>query len=61
MNGFQAWCEWRRSDYPQLSVPAAAVINSIPVKILYALSETQNNSANLSQITFSPDNMTTKV
>lgn len=61
MNGFQAWCEWRRLDYPQLSVPAAAVINSIPVKMPYALSETQNNSANLSQITSSPDNMTTKV
>ena len=45
MNGFQAWNEWRRLDFPQQVVPAAAVINTIPVKLPYALSETQSNSA----------------
>lgn len=60
MNGYQAWCEWRRLDYPQLAVPAAAELSSIPVKMPYPLSETQNSSRNLGLITSTPANMTTK-
>ncbi len=61
MDGYQAWCEWRRLDYPQLAVPATALITSIPVRLPYPLSETQNNSSNLGQITSTPAEMITKV
>ena len=61
MNGFQAWNEWRRLDFPQLAVPTAALINTIPVKLPYALSETQSNSANLDMVTTTPADMTKKV
>ena len=61
MNGFQAWNEWRRLDYPQLSAPAAAVMNTIPVRMPYPLSETQSNSSQLEKVTSNPADMTTKV
>lgn len=61
MNGFQAWNEWRRLDFPVLSVPSEAVISTIPVKLPYPLSETQNNSENLNKITTTPGDLTTKV
>ncbi|MDO6674855.1 SusD/RagB family nutrient-binding outer membrane lipoprotein [Tenacibaculum sp. 1_MG-2023] len=61
MNGLEAWSEWRRLDFPQLTVPTAAVINSIPVKLPYPLSETQNNSNQLSKVTSTPGNLTNKV
>ena len=61
MNGFQAWNEWRRLDYPQLSAPAAAVINTIPVRMPYPLSETQSNSSQLDKVTTTPADMQTKV
>ncbi len=61
MNGFEAWNEWRRLDYPQLTAPADGVINSIPVKMPYTLGETQTNSANLNAVSSTPANMTTKV
>jgi hypothetical protein len=61
MNGFQAWNEWRRLDYPQLSAPAAAEINTIPVRMPYPLSETQSNSSQLDKVTSTPADMQTKV
>ena len=61
MNGFQAWNEWRRLDYPLLSVPTEAVINTIPVRMPYPLSETQSNSAQLGLVTSTPGDLTTKV
>ncbi|WP_299055428.1 SusD/RagB family nutrient-binding outer membrane lipoprotein [uncultured Polaribacter sp.] len=61
MNGFQAWNEWRRLDYPQLSAPAAAVINSIPVRMPYPLSETTSNASQLDLVTTNPNDMQTKV
>lgn len=61
MDGFQAWNEWRRLDYPQLAVPAAAVINSIPVRMPYPLSETQTNSAQLNAVSTNPGDLTAKV
>ena len=45
----------------QLAVPAAAELSSIPVKMPYPLSETQNNSRNLGLVTSTPANMITKV
>ncbi|MEN8704065.1 MAG: SusD/RagB family nutrient-binding outer membrane lipoprotein [Polaribacter sp.] len=61
MNGFEAWNEWRRLDYPQLSAPAEAVINTIPVRFPYPLSETQTNSAKLDAVTSNPGELTSKV
>jgi len=61
MNGFQAWNEWRRLDYPSLSAPAAAVINTIPVRMPYPLSETQSNSSQLEKVTSKPADLQTKV
>ena len=61
MNGFQAWNEWRRLDFPQLSAPAAAQMNTIPVRMPYPLSETQSNSSQLEKVTSNPGDMTTKV
>lgn len=61
MNGFQAWNEWRRLDYPTLTAPAAAVINTIPVRMPYPLSETQNNLAQLDLVTSNPGDLTTKM
>ena len=42
-NGLEAWSEWRRLDYPQLDVPAAAVRDYIPVRALYTSDELGNN------------------
>lgn len=61
MNGPEAWSEWRRLDFPVLTVPAAAEISTIPVKLSYPLSETQSNSAQLSQVSSDPGSITTKV
>lgn len=61
MNGFEAWNEWRRLDYPQLSVPAAAQLSTIPVRMPYPLSETQSNSTELNTVTNNPGDMTAKV
>ena len=61
MNGFEGWNEWRRLDYPLLTVPAAAQLTSIPVRMPYPLSETQSNSKQLDLITSTPGDMTTKV
>jgi hypothetical protein len=61
MNGFQAWNEWRRLDYPILTVPVAAQLTSIPVRMPYPLSETQSNAEQLGLVTSTPANMTSKV
>ncbi|WP_075342593.1 SusD/RagB family nutrient-binding outer membrane lipoprotein [Tenacibaculum agarivorans] len=61
MNGFEAWNEWRRLDFPQLSAPAAADISTIPVRMPYPLSETQTNSSQLSKVTSTPGSLTEKV
>ena len=50
MNGYEAWAEWRRLDYPQLVVPSAAVETSIPTKLPYPRSEVSNNSASLGKV-----------
>ncbi|SFW41470.1 SusD/RagB family nutrient-binding outer membrane lipoprotein [Cellulophaga fucicola] len=61
VKGFEAWNEWRRLDYPQLSAPAAAFINTIPVRMPYPLSETTSNSASLNAVSSNPADMTEKV
>lgn len=61
MNGFEAWNEWRRLDEPVLTPAPAGVINTIPVRLPYPLSETQSNSENLNAVTSNPADLETKV
>ncbi|MHA6250172.1 SusD/RagB family nutrient-binding outer membrane lipoprotein [Pontibacter sp. CAU 1760] len=44
--GYDAWVEWRRLDYPQLAVPADAILNYIPVRYPYPVVEQNLNTAN---------------
>ena len=61
MNGYEAWAEWRRLDYPQLVVPSAAVETSIPTKLPYPRSEVSNNSASLGKVSTTPGSIVKKV
>lgn len=61
MNGYEAWAEWRRLDYPLLAVPSAALTASIPTKLPYPNSEVSNNSTELGKVTSSPEAITTKL
>lgn len=61
MNGVQGWAEHRRLDYPVLTVPAAAVIQTIPKRLPYPISEDTNNGSALRAITTDINDMTTKV
>jgi len=58
MNGPQAWAEWRRLDHPVLTVPAAAVLNEIPVRLPYPIDEQTGNSSFTST---TPDDLSTKM
>lgn len=61
MNGPQAWAEWRRLDFPQLQVPAAAVIPAIPVRLPYPISEETRNNSSLSAVTSDINDLMTRV
>lgn len=61
MNGPQAWAEWRRLGEPQLAVPAAADIPSIPVRLPYPISEQTRNESALNAVTTDPGNLTTRL
>lgn len=61
MNGPQAWAEWRRLDYPQLTVPEAAVISVIPVRLPYPISEDTRNGTALSAATSDINDLTQKL
>ncbi|CAL2085618.1 SusD/RagB family nutrient-binding outer membrane lipoprotein [Tenacibaculum sp. 190524A02b] len=61
MNGFEAWNEWRRLDFPVLTPAPAGIISTIPVKLPYPLSETTGNATNLGQVTSNPADLTAKV
>ena len=61
MNGPQAWAEWRRLDYPQLEVPAAATNPVIPVRLPYPISEQTRNATNLGKVTSNPNDLSTKL
>jgi hypothetical protein len=49
--GYDAWTTWRRLDYPQLQVPANAVLPSIPVRFPYPVQEQNLNTASYNQAT----------
>lgn len=59
-NGIEAWSTWRRLDYPDLQVPAAASLDVIPLRGLYPTTEQSTNSANLEAVPYT-DNMETKL
>ena len=44
--GLEAWTEYRRLDYPQLSAPAGAYVGTVPVRLIYPISEQTLNRAN---------------
>jgi hypothetical protein len=44
--GEEAWAEWRRLDYPILSVPDAMTAADIPVRMPYPYNENKNNKTN---------------
>lgn len=61
--GFEAWTEYRRLDYPLLFAPAGAYINSVPVRSTYPIDEQTLNGENYSQASqaIGGDLMTTKL
>lgn len=61
--GYEAWTEYRRLDYPELQAPAAAFINIVPVRLLYPTSEQTLNGANwqAASTAIGGDLMTTKL
>ncbi|MEQ8702302.1 MAG: SusD/RagB family nutrient-binding outer membrane lipoprotein [Phaeodactylibacter sp.] len=61
MNGPQAWAEWRRLDYPQLEVPAAATNDVIPVRLPYPISEQTRNNSSLQAVTSTPNDLSSKL
>lgn len=61
MNGPQAWAEWRRLDFPVLSVPTAATNSSIPVRLPYPIDEQTRNSSSLQAVTSTPNDLNTRM
>ena len=61
MNGPQAWAEWRRLDYPELEVPAAATNPAVPVRLPYPISEQTRNGTSLGNVTDNPDDLNKKM
>jgi hypothetical protein len=64
--GVEAWSEWRRLDYPRLSVvasPSGATAGKIPVRFLYPANEQSTNAASRSAAIDrqGPDLLTTKL
>lgn len=44
--GLEAWTEYRRLDYPQLSAPAQSYVPTVPVRLIYPISEQTLNKPN---------------
>ncbi len=44
--GLEAWTEYRRLDYPQLSAPPQAYVPTVPVRLIYPISEQTLNKPN---------------
>jgi hypothetical protein len=61
MNGTQAWAEHRRLDEPQLSPAPDGLIQSIPVKLPYPVTEQSRNGSSLQAVTTTPDDLTAKM
>ncbi|HEX2967629.1 MAG TPA: SusD/RagB family nutrient-binding outer membrane lipoprotein [Bacteroidales bacterium] len=61
--GVEAWAEWRRLDYPILSVPAGMTYADIPVRMPYPFNENKMNKTNYDAASsaIGGDNATTKL
>lgn len=61
--GLEAWTEYRRLDYPQLSAPAGAYVSTVPVRLIYPISEQTLNRTNYeaAAIAVGGDLLTTKL
>ena len=61
--GLEAWTEWRRLDYPELSAPEGAFIDTVPVRLTYPIDEQNLNRANYESAAtaIGGDLMTTKL
>ena len=44
--GFETWTEWRRTQIPQLTPAAEAIITKIPSRLFYPTTEPSLNKAN---------------
>ncbi|WP_047247439.1 SusD/RagB family nutrient-binding outer membrane lipoprotein [Maribacter thermophilus] len=44
--GLEAWTEYRRLDYPSLSAPPDSYVDTVPVRLIYPISEQTLNRAN---------------
>lgn len=44
--GFEGWTEYRRLDFPKLEAPANAFVTTVPVRLIYPVSEQSLNSEN---------------
>lgn len=61
--GMEAWTEYRRLDYPELSAPPESFVDIVPVRLLYPVSEQTLNRENYeaAAITIGGDLLTTKL
>jgi hypothetical protein len=61
--GLEAWTEYRRLDYPQLSAPAGSYVNTVPVRLIYPISEQTLNRTNYeaAAVAVGGDLLTTKL
>lgn len=61
--GFEAWTEYRRLDYPVLHAPEGAYINTVPVRSIYPIEEQTLNGRNYDAASeaIGQDLMTTKL
>lgn len=61
--GQEAWTEWRRLDYPELSAPSGAFLDTVPVRMTYPIDEQNLNRANYESAAaaIGGDLMTTKL
>ena len=61
--GFEAWTEWRRTGFPQLTPAADAFIDNIPSRLRYESNESSVNGTSYKAVIQQqgPDELTTKI
>ena len=62
-NGMEAWFDWRRTGYPEITPGPGAVINSVPVRFMYPTAAQALNVDNYKEAVSNqgPDAITTRV
>jgi len=61
MNGYEGWAENRRLGFPALTATEAAVIDIVPLKLPYPISEQTNNEDQLSAVSSNFDDIQSPV